>query len=67
MEQGARTVALTPGSYDMKQTGKFVSWVLADCEKETQDELEASSLDWKQVQKAVSVYARTWYINQCKK
>ena len=67
LEQGARTVALTPGSYDMKQTGKFVSWVLADCEKETQDELEASSLDWKQVQKAVSVYARTWYINQCKK
>lgn len=62
LEQGARTVALTPGSYDQQQTGKFVAWCVADVEKETKDEMEASGLTWKQVQKPISTKARQWYL-----
>lgn len=62
LDQGARTVALTPGSFDQKQTGKFVAWCVADVEKETKDEMEASSLTWKQVQKPISTKAREWYL-----
>ena len=68
LEQGATKVspdgALT---YDMKNTGKFVTWVSADVEKETQDELAASGLTFKQVQKAISDKARSWYLTQAKK
>jgi RNA ligase-like protein len=62
LEQGARTVALTPGSYDQKQTGKFIAWVVADVSKETTDEMEASGLTWKQVEKPISTKAREWYL-----
>ena len=67
LEQGARTVALTQGSYDMKQTGKFVAWCLADVEKECGDELEASMLTFKQVQKPLSERARAWYLEKAKR
>lgn len=60
LEQGANAV----GGFDMKLTGKFVGWCLSDLQKETQDELEASGLDWKQVQKPLNDRARTWYIEQ---
>lgn len=67
LEQGATKVspdgALT---YDMKNTGKFVNWVSADVEKETQDELSASNLTFKQVQKAISDKARAWYLAKAK-
>jgi hypothetical protein len=66
LEQGASKVALTPGIYDLKQTGKFVSWIIGDVEKETQDELAASGLTFKQVQKAISDKARAWYITKAK-
>lgn len=68
LEQGATKVS--PGgalTYDMKNTGKFVIWVSADVEKETQDELAASGLTWKEVQKPVSDKARAWYLTQAKK
>lgn len=67
LEQGARTIALTPGSYDQKQTGKFVAWCLADVEKECQDELEASKLEWKQVQKPLTDKARAWYLERARR
>jgi hypothetical protein len=57
------TGALT---YDMKNTGKFVNWVSADVEKETQDELAASGLTWKEVQKPVSDKARAWFLAKAK-
>lgn len=66
LEQGARTVALTPGSYDQKQTGKFVAWCVADVSKETKDEMEASGLTWKQVEKPISTRARTWYLEKAR-
>lgn len=67
LEQGARTIALTQGSYDQKQTGKFVAWCLADVEKECQDELEASMLTFKQVQKPLSEKARAWYLEKARR
>lgn len=62
LDQGATAV----GGVDMKFTGKFVAWVLADVQKETQDELTSSNLDWKQVQKPVSDKARNWYLAKAK-
>jgi hypothetical protein len=64
--QGAQTVQLRDSSdlYDMKRVGVFIQWVLADVEKETQDELEASGLTFKQVSKAVTDRARKWFIEK---
>lgn len=62
LEQGATSV----GGFDMKLTGKFVNWCVGDVQKETQDELEASGLDWKQVEKPLTNKARSWYIEQAK-
>jgi hypothetical protein len=64
LEQGATVVS--PGIFDQKQTGKFVSWCLADVQKECQDELEASQLTWKDVQKSLSEKARQWYLMKAK-
>jgi hypothetical protein len=62
LEQGATTV----GGYDVKLTGKFLGWVAADVEKETQDELEASGLTLKQVTGKLQAKARGWYIEKTK-
>jgi hypothetical protein len=62
LDQGATAV----GGVDMKLTGKFVAWVLGDVQKETQDEMAASNLDWKQVQKPLSDKARGWYLAKAK-
>lgn len=63
LDQGATAV----GGKDMKLTGKFVAWCLADVEKETQDELEASGLTFKQVSKPLGDKARAWYLAEAKK
>jgi hypothetical protein len=60
LEQGAA------GNYDMKLVGKFLAWISADVQKETQDELEASGLTWKDVSKAIATKARLWYIEKAK-
>lgn len=81
LEQGAKAVGgsminyqnnLVQGGpevplFDQKNTGKFVAWCLSDVEKETQDELEASKLTFKDVQKALSDKARTWYLTEARK
>lgn len=67
LEQGATKVSAEGAlTYDMKNTGKFVTWVSADVEKETQDELAASGLTFKEVQKPLSDKARTWYLAKAK-
>lgn len=63
LEQGATAV----GGYDLKNTGKFVSWITTDVQKESQDELEASKLDWKTVQRPLTDRARNWYITESKR
>lgn len=52
--------------FDKKLTGQFVNWIVADVQKETNDELIASNLTWQQVQKPISDKARTWYLNKAK-
>ncbi|HUS87857.1 MAG TPA: RNA ligase family protein, partial [Desulfosporosinus sp.] len=49
---------------DNKLTGDFLKAFCGDVKKESVAELEASSLDWKQVAKAVSTAARNWYFKQ---
>jgi len=68
LEQGARAVS-DDGSltFNQKFIGKFLAWIAADVQKENQDELEASGMDWKQVQKPVGDKARGWYLSQMKK
>lgn len=74
LEQGAGAVmpdvllvGNTPGLvFDMKNIGKFLAWIVADVQKETQDELEASGLTWNQVSKAVGNKARAWYLAKAK-
>lgn len=61
--QGAKAVA-EDGSFSNKLIGKFISWITSDVQKETQDELSASNLDWKSVQKPISDKARTWYLTK---
>jgi hypothetical protein len=74
LEQGATAIGGTDDKhpdlgpwYDVKLTGKFVAWIELDIKKETQDELEASKLDWKQIQKPLSDKARAWYLIRAKK
>jgi RNA ligase len=70
LEQGAMAVMEEPIvamlTFDMKRIGKFLAWIAADVQKETQDELAASNLTWSQVSKAVSNKARTWYLEKAK-
>ena len=61
LEQGA--LATSP-TYEKSKTGLFVNWVLADVQKEAQAEMQASNLDWKDVQKPLTEYARKWYLSK---
>lgn len=50
------------GGRDPKLTGKFLEWIAADVRKESEAELEASGLTFAQVDKAIRVRARTWFL-----
>jgi len=63
--QGVTTAC--SGTYDPKLTGKFVTWVAGDVQKESTMELAASGLSWGQVQRAVETRAREWYLGRARK
>src|SRR5262249_9516896 len=48
---------------DPKLTPKFLDWIVADVRKESAAELEASGLQFAQVEKAIRTRARTWYLS----
>jgi hypothetical protein len=48
---------------DPKRTGAFLTWIAADVRKESVAELEASGLTWAQVDKAIQVRARSWFLS----
>ncbi len=52
------------GDFDPRKTGQFLGAFSRDVQKESGPELEASGLDWKKVQKAVTAAARTWFIEK---
>ncbi|HEV8658924.1 MAG TPA: RNA ligase family protein [Thermoanaerobaculia bacterium] len=62
LEQGARAAAGGDLVFEKRLIGPFMAWVAKDVEKESAAELEASSLTWKQVAKAVTDAARRWYL-----
>ncbi len=66
LEQGVREIGRGELKYDMKKIGPFLAWIGQDIKRETTDELDASELDWKAVQKNVTTKARNWYIAKCK-
>jgi hypothetical protein len=51
------------GGRDPKLTGRFLEWIVADVRKESAAELEASGLQFGQVEKAIRVRARTWWLS----
>lgn len=50
--------------FNIRFSGAFLKWICSDIKKESVAELEASNLNWKQVSKAVSSAAITWYKNK---
>lgn len=58
LNQGAQAV----GGFSKQLIGRFISWISTDLQKEVQDELEASKLTWKQVEKETLNSAKTWYL-----
>jgi hypothetical protein len=67
LEQGARLVAGGELTFDTKNIGAFLKWLVNDVHKETSAELAASGLDEKYVNKTCSELARNWYLEQFKK
>jgi hypothetical protein len=47
-----------------KSTGIFIKWVFEDVMKEESDTMEASGLEKKDISKAVSIKARTWFFDK---
>jgi len=67
LEQGTQATSSDGTlSFDTKNLGKFIGWVSKDVLKESKDELEASKLEWKQVQRMVENKARTWFLSKTK-
>ena len=62
LQQGL--AAVCGGVAEARHTGKFLAWVAADVRKESVAELEAASLTWAQVEKAVQARAREWFLAQ---
>jgi len=52
------------GQLDMKQMGSFLKWISSDIHKESETELAAANLTWKEVNKSVNGAARKWYTNK---
>ena len=61
-EQGLATV----GGAEMKNIGQFLKWVCQDILKESADELEASDLEWSQVEKSYQTMERNWFLTKAR-
>lgn len=57
-EQGLTTI----GGADIKNIGQFLKWIGQDILKESADELEASNLEWSNVEKGCQTTARNWFL-----
>lgn len=52
------------GTAEPRKTGAFLKWTREDVLKESTDELAASGLEWRQVEKALMQRARTWFLEK---
>lgn len=59
LQQGLSAI----GSRDLKKTGQFINWVVADVQKETQADLTASNLTWSEVLGEIKKIARNWFLH----
>ena len=60
IEQVFTTESKTP---DMNSTGDFLRWIVNDITSEEMDTMVENKLEPKDVNKAISVFARKWYFN----
>ena len=49
---------------DIKNTGKYLSWIVNDVFKEESDAIVNNDFDAKQISRELSNYARNWFMNQ---
>jgi hypothetical protein len=61
LEQGLEVLKEQKLPLEMRSMGHFLKWVTADVQRECAAELEASGLDWKQVQGAIQIKAREFF------
>jgi len=52
------------GQLEKSNVGNFIKWILSDVQKEGEDELEASGLEWKQIASKISTRAQKWYFKK---
>jgi hypothetical protein len=64
LDQAIRAIANGELKFEVRNTGKFLEWIVRDIQKETSDELEASKLEWKAVSKVIATRAREWYMSK---
>jgi tRNA-binding EMAP/Myf-like protein len=64
-ENRLEQIAQKVGSFNMKVIGTFLKDFSADVAKESEAELEASGLEWKQVAKAIQDRAKKWWMDKC--
>ncbi len=55
------------GELHSKQIGQFLKWISLDIQKESEAELTAANLTWKQVNKSITNAARKWYMQKLKR
>jgi hypothetical protein len=51
---------------EISKMNAFLAWVVADVQKEGQDELSASGLEWKDVHLSIMRKSAAWYLAKCK-
>lgn len=54
------------GELNIRKMGQFLKWISQDVLKESEAELAAANLTWKQVNKPLSNIARKWYTQKIK-
>ena len=52
------------GELNRKLTGEFIKWIATDIHKESEAELAAANLTWKQVSRFINSAASKWYGNK---
>lgn len=63
LDQGITFLKENNIEVDIKNTGKFLSWVVGDVLKEERDTIIDNNLDEKKVKHAIVVKAKVWFIN----
>ena len=65
LEQGLRETC--NGVAESKGTGTFLKWFGGDVKSESEAELEAAGMEWKDVSKGVTLAAKKWWTAEVKK